>query len=457
MARVSTKEIIHVILFAPQREGTGFEQALRGLGYRVEVTWGRDWLSLGHASPVCPRLLFFGENCYPKDRLLTALPDCAASFGVFHGIPWDKDVLSRCTDVSTWPCDLSEFAFRLQRFLQQTKTVLPAAAADPDPLYEFARLNMIGRSPAFLNALNLTRKIARCEAPVLIEGETGTGKELIARAIHYLGSRRDFPFIPVNCGAIPENLVENELFGHERGAFTDAKDAQPGLISQAHGGTLFLDEMEALPARGQVALLRFLQDRQYRPLGGKRTVSADVRIISASNADLAKMADARQFREDLLFRLNIMSVGLPPLRERPSDVPLLAAYFIERFSNQYGRRVKSLHPDTLAWLNRYDWPGNVRELENIIHRHYLLTDGPIISIPRCPQTGAPPRAVCFNEAKSQAIADFEKAFLTSVLADAKGNVTLAAKRAGKERRAFGKLLKKYAIDREQFQRTPLSD
>src|SRR5258706_4658136 len=195
---------------------------------------------------------------------------------------------------------------------------------------DFGELNLVGRSPAFLEVLELTKRFSACDATVLVQGETGTGKELVARAIHYLGARRNFPFIPVNCGALPDSLVESELFGHARGAFTDARDARRGLIAEAQGGTLFLDEIEVLTPKAQVALLRFLQDLEYRPVGGAVVHDANVRIIAASNANLGTLQSDGHFRKDLLFRLNVLSVDLPPLRERQSDVVFLAEIFLKR-------------------------------------------------------------------------------------------------------------------------------
>jgi DNA-binding NtrC family response regulator len=303
---------------------------------------------------------------------------------------------------------------------------------------------------------SLVRKIAGYDAAVLIEGETGTGKELAARSIHYLSGRSGMPFVPVNCGAIPDNLIENELFGHHRGAFTGASESHHGLIAQASGGTLFLDEIDALSPKGQVTLLRFMQDQEYRPLGSVRPENGDVRIVAASNADLLKLESTGNFRADLLFRLKVLSVELPPLRERHGDVEVLATHYVHQFSLKYGQPMKSLDPDTLAWMNSYDWPGNVRELEHLIHREFLLSDGPVMNI-QCRHNGADRRkhpdrrsvdlAAGFGIAKAQVIADFERKFLQQLLSQTQGNVTKAAKLAGKERRALGKLLKKHGIDR----------
>jgi len=339
-------------------------------------------------------------------------------------------------------------------------TLAKLAAVEAPPLLQ----NMVGRSPAFMEMARLILKIGECDAPVLIEGETGTGKELASRAIHYLGSRRDLPFIAVNCGAIPDSLVESELFGHHKGAFTDAKESRSGLITQAHGGTLFLDEIETLSAKGQVTLLRFLQDQQYRPLGSKSAEKADVRIITATNVDLEKLVAKGEFRQDLLFRLKILLLELPPLRERHGDVELLAQHYLKQFSAKYGKPAASLQPETITWMNSYAWPGNVRELENLIHREFLLAEGQHISI-KCKANRAEHRKSIdrrlaqfvnrnFNTAKATAIEDFEKKYLCNLLSLAHGNVTLAAKMAGKERRALGKLLKKHGIKKNPEAATP---
>lgn len=318
---------------------------------------------------------------------------------------------------------------------------------------------MIGRSAAFLQAMRLIRKIADYDTAVEIEGETGTGKELAARAIHSLSARRCMPFLPVNCGAIPDSLIENELFGHRRGAFTGAGEAGLGLIGQAEGGTLFLDEVDALSPKAQVTLLRFMQDQEYRPLGCAHAEKGNVRIIAASNTNLLKLAETHAFRPDLLFRLKVLSVELPPLRERHDDVELLAKHYLQRFSEKYGKPVKSLHPDTLAWMNQYDWPGNVRELEHLIHRGFIFSEGSVISL-HCEAHGMDQRkqpgrccvnlAAGFSAAKAGAIAEFERQFLEQLLSLSDGNVTRAAKLAGKERRALGKLLKKHGLDKSRY-------
>src|SRR5262245_22968109 len=257
-----------------------------------------------------------------------------------------------------------------------TMTSTPRVAGNPP---DFISLNLVGESPAFLEALRCIRRLSRCDATVLIEGETGTGKELAARAIHYLGARHAAPFIPVNCGAIPDSLVESEFFGHARGAFTDAKETRAGVIEQAEGGTLFLDELESLNLRAQVALLRFLQDHTYRPVGGTAVRTANIRVIGSTNADLAALARRGSFRPDLLFRLTVLPLNLPPLRARRGDAVLLADRFVRRFAVQYQLESRPLDVAAIHYLETHDWPGNVRELENLIHRALLLSEGRCLS------------------------------------------------------------------------------
>jgi DNA-binding NtrC family response regulator len=326
-----------------------------------------------------------------------------------------------------------------------------------------AQLKLVGDSPAFRAVLRAASRIAACDATVLIQGETGTGKELFARALHYLSARRNGPFIPVNCGAIPDALIETELFGHVRGAFTDAKEARQGLIAQARGGTLFLDELETASPHGQVALLRFLQDQEYRPVGGPVVRVADVRVVGSSNADLAALAARGEFRKDLLFRLNVLALELPPLRARGEDVLLLARAFVRRLSDQYRRPAPALHPDSVAYLKRHAWPGNVRELESLVLRAFLLDDGPELRLsapasigaewtwPAAPAARARPlSAVGFREAKARVIADFERAYIAELLERVRGNVSLAARLAGQERSRFGRLIRKHGLSGAAF-------
>jgi len=312
---------------------------------------------------------------------------------------------------------------------------------------------MIGQSQAFRAVQALIGKVAEFDAPVLIEGETGTGKELAARALHYTGARREGPFVPVNCGGFPDQLIENELFGHHRGAFTDARENQPGLVALARGGTLFLDEVDTLTSRGQVTLLRFLQDRQFRPLGGRREQQADVRVVAASSRSLDRLVESGDFRLDLLYRLKLLHVRLPPLRERHGDIALLAEHFIRVGSARFGKPVRPLDPAALAWFECYHWPGNIRELENLVQREFLLAEGAQISIPAPPAVLAADLAdatLSYRRAKIQAITEFERRFLEQLIKQANGNVSAAARIGGTERRHLGRLLKRYHISKRSF-------
>lgn len=318
------------------------------------------------------------------------------------------------------------------------------------------RFLLAGDSAAFLKVLGFIAKLARHDVPVLIEGETGTGKELAARAIHYQGARHERPFVPVNCGAFPDTLIESELFGHVKGAFTDARNDHPGLIDAADGGTLFLDEVDALTPKAQVALLRFLQDSSYRPVGARTERKANVRIIAASNAPLDELTQTGGFRLDLLFRLRIMSLRLPPLREREGDAMLLARLFLTRCREKHGCQVSELDEGSCNWFGRYHWPGNVRELESLIFREALIADTRVLQLAEPPSLARERRnkpdrrmpafdGLDFGTAKALVVEQFERSYLCRLMDSADGNVSLAARLAGKERRALGKLLKKHAI------------
>jgi DNA-binding NtrC family response regulator len=309
---------------------------------------------------------------------------------------------------------------------------------------------MIGSSSAFLELTTLLAKLAQHDVPVLIEGETGTGKELAARDIHYHSRRKSGPFVPINCGAIPDTLFESELFGHRRGAFTDAQQDQPGLIELADRGTLFLDEVDALSAKGQVSLLRFLQDHQYRPLGGRVIRQGDVRIVAASNRNLEELT-ATTFRPDLLYRLKLMHVRVPPLRERRGDAALLAGHFVALATSRFELPPRRLAEECFLWFDRYQWPGNVRELEYLVYRAVLLADGDEVRVEPPATLKASGDIINvdlpYREAKARAIDTFERQFLTTLMVRAKGSVSTAARMVRTERRHLSRLLKRYGIDK----------
>jgi transcriptional regulator with GAF, ATPase, and Fis domain len=257
---------------------------------------------------------------------------------------------------------------------------------------------IVGRSPALLESLEKVNRVARTDTSVLITGETGTGKELIARAIHSASRRHDKPLIKVNCAALPAGLVESELFGHEKGAFSGAINRRIGRFELARGGTIFLDEIGEIPIEVQVKLLRVLQEREFERVGGSEVIKVDVRIIAATNRDLLKAIRARKFREDLYYRLNVFPIALPPLRDRAGDVPLLVQFLVARFAARVGVRLESIGKATMERLCRYSWPGNIRELENVLERAVILSNGPTLEIdPDVFASAAAERAVRADE------------------------------------------------------------
>lgn len=344
------------------------------------------------------------------------------------------------------PVRSCELQHRVARILGKEQD-LPAKVHDR-LVEEFAIAGLVGRDPAFLRAISRIPVLAKGNCPVLIAGESGTGKELCARAIHSLSSRRNFPFIPIDCAALPDQLFENELFGHVRGAFTDARRDQKGLISLADGGTLFLDEVDSLSASAQSKLLRFLQDSTYRPLGSDLFFRANLKVVAATNHDLEGLVRTGRFRSDLFFRLNVLRLYLVPLRERREDIALIARYLLDRLCVENDTGPKTLAAPTLRRLTQYDWPGNVRELYNILQRAVVFSEGKqirpsdieeILEEPDCPGVEG------FRQARLRAIERFERSYVEDLMDKCNGNVSHAARLAKKDRRAFGRLVKRYDI------------
>lgn len=319
-------------------------------------------------------------------------------------------------------------------------------------LQQLTPKTLVGKSLSFLEEMNKIPLIAKCDSSVLISGETGTGKELCAQNIHLLSSRSSKPFVPVNCGALPVELAENELFGHRRGAFTGAANANSGLICEAEGGTLFLDEIDSLPPLVQVKLLRFLQERTYRPLGATKEFRADVRIVAATGMDADLLVRSGNLRKDLYYRLNVLPLRLPPLRERREDIPLLSRFFLTKHSRIVGKEILDFAVTALQKLVFHDWPGNVRELEHVIERAVVLTQNKIIeesdiSLPHVDRVNP---VEPFKEAKERFVQEFEKSYIEKVLLLCRGNISNAAKLAEKHRRAFWELIRKHEIDVQKF-------
>ncbi len=360
--------------------------------------------------------------------------------------------LNSLDDFTCCPVDHQDLTIRIQRLLRLIE--MKAGSKEIGlATSNFRVAGLVGESRCFLEAMEKIPQMANSDAPALIFGETGTGKELFARAVHYNSPRKGRPFVPVNCGALPDHLFENELFGHKKGAFTDAWADQKGLVQEAEGGTLFLDEVESLSAAGQTKLLRFLQGSEYRPLGGSKNMVANVRILAATNRDLRGLVEEGKFRDDLYYRLNILPLPIPPLRERLDDIPRLVTYFL-RQANKFRGGPVHLEPDAMSRLLRYPWPGNVRELESVVHRIMTFSQSQAvkaddIDLPSQGKTEGNSEFI-FRQAKSEVIDNFERTYLINLLTAHQGNISHAAKAAGKERRAFKRLLTKHRLDRKGF-------
>ena len=375
--------------------------------------------------------------------------------------------------------DYIQKPFRMEEILLTVRRALQHAELLNQNIYLRRELkekyhpdNIVGTSPAMARTFELIRKVADSDVTVLIRGESGTGKELVARAIHHMSQRGNRKFVALSCGALPETLIESELFGYEKGAFTGALSRKPGLFEIADGGTLFLDEIGDLSPSTQIKLLRVLQEREFQPVGGVKQMKVNVRFISTTNKDLEKATKEGKFREDLYYRLNIVPIELPRLRERKDDIPLLVKHFLKNFASK-----KTLSEEAMAVLARYPWPGNVRELENVIERAVVLGAGDHITLQDLPERlqvslrrteqedesvaagfslrkpGALPEPVASHTPESlnfkKARDEFEKDFLTKVLEICGGNISEAARKCGISRRYFHQKITKYRISSKQ--------
>jgi DNA-binding NtrC family response regulator len=346
-------------------------------------------------------------------------------------------------DFILWPEAQEALRQRVLRLLKPTPDDGVQTACE-NLIRELTQANLVGHDPVFLRIAERLSVCAQTGFPVLITGETGTGKEMFARALHFLSERRNRPFIPVDCAGLPDHLFENELFGHVRGAYTDAHGEQRGLAAMADGGTLFLDEVDSLSQTAQAKLLRFLQERQFRPLGSERFLHTDVKVVAASNRNLDQQTAEKLFRADLYYRLNVLHLELPPLRERPRDVALLAQHFLKLYLPPGAR--KSFSQAALNRLSAYRWPGNVRELLNVVQRAIVFSRGTQINGDDiCLPVVAASAGGGFREARDASVQVFEREYVQELLRRNDGNITHAAREAGKERRAFGRLVKKYGL------------
>jgi len=336
------------------------------------------------------------------------------------------------------PVDHDELRTLLQKALSQSQAAQPG---------EWAK-SIVTRSQDMLNVLDQAYRIAQREVSVLISGASGTGKELLANAMHQASDRRDKPFVAINCGALPENLLESELFGHAKGAFTGAVAAHPGLFREADGGTLFLDEIGDMPMTLQVKLLRALQERQIRPVGSSKHVDIDVRIISATHKDLLKEMEEGTFREDLYYRLNVVNLKLPSLKARSEDIPLLARSLLQQSAQRHGVNVSQFSDDAMQLLVKSSWPGNVRQLVNVVEQCVALTQTPVVPLHLVEQALSATKQSwpTLTEARDA----FEQQYLNKLLKMTDGNVTRAAELAGRNRTDMHKLMKKHDLDASDF-------
>ena len=348
-------------------------------------------------------------------------------------------------DYLTKPINLEELELNLYRVLEKQQLV-----RENEWLKEQVRKapdikGLVYISEAMEGVMSRVTRAAESYATVLITGESGTGKELVARAIHKLSDRKEEPFVTVNCSAVPENLIESELFGHEKGAFTGADRLRIGRFEQAEGGTLFLDEIGEVPLQAQVKLLRVLQERSFERVGGNETISVDVRIITATNRNLGDEVEKGTFRQDLFYRLNVVGIELPPLRDRKSDIPVLVEYFIKLYAKNHAKTIYSLTPEALDCLIKYPFPGNVRELGNIIEQAVVLSRGDIVTIRDMPLR------ICTGEEKprgnlslKEKVEELERASLRKALRETGGNKSAAARSLGISERKIRYMLKKYS-------------
>jgi Nif-specific regulatory protein len=319
-----------------------------------------------------------------------------------------------------------------------------------DKKYTFS--NIIGNSRKMQEVFHLITQVAKSNANVLLLGESGTGKELVANAIHYNSLRAGKPFIKVNCAALPSNLVEAELFGHEKGAFTGASGQKAGKFELADGGTIFMDEVGSLALESQGKLLRVLQERELERLGGTKTIKVNIRLIAATNQDLVSAVEGGEFREDLFYRLNVYPIYMPPLREREADVLMLADFFLEKYAGEYSKDIKRISTPAIDALVQYHWPGNVRELENCMERAVLLCDDHVIHAYHLPPTLQTAQDTGTQEARSleEAVGRFERELVIEALKNTRGNIRQAARSLQTTDRIFGYKVKKYGINPKRY-------
>jgi DNA-binding NtrC family response regulator len=360
-------------------------------------------------------------------------------------------------DMLTKPFEPEELLYRVKNALQHTMLLEENKELREELVGKFRFDNIIGSSDELKKVLERVEKVAIRDTSVLITGESGTGKELIAQAIHYNSPRKDKKFLAINCGALPESLLESELFGYKKGAFTGAKENRQGLLEAADGGTLFLDEAGNLPMNVQKTLLRFLQEQEFHRIGDTTPTRVDVRILSATNSDLKAAVKSGEFREDLYYRLNVVNIHLPALRERKTDIPLLSAHFIGLQNKKFGTHVKAFSPGALEAVCAYSWPGNVRELKNVIEASMAMEGTDFVTLPVLAQfielPGSDSDAATFTDDEGEytrALSRFEMDYLKGLLRKNRGNIEAAAREAGMNMATIYRKIKKYNIRKDDY-------
>ena len=364
-------------------------------------------------------------------------------------------------DMVTKPFEPDELLYRVKNALHHNQLLTENLQLREELAGRFDFKKIIGNSDALMKVLETVKKIAIRDTSVLITGESGTGKELIAQAIHYNSPRKKEKYLAINCGALPESVLEGELFGYKKGAFTGANESRKGLLEEADGGTLFLDEVGNLPLNVQKLLLRFLQEQEFRRIGDNTSIKVNVRIVSATNADLQEGCRTGEFREDLYYRLNVLNIHLPPLRERRQDIALLAANFIKQQNEKFDTRIKGLTPEATRALMSCDWPGNVRQLRNVIEASMAMEESDHLTLPVLgqfidaetgaeTQTSAPVSANPWDDDYATSLARFETEYLKQLLQNAKGNIEAAAKAAGMNMATIYRKIKKYDLSKEDY-------
>lgn len=427
------------------------EDALKGAGYEVlSSEMGRDGLEAVKSTPfdliVMDVKLPDGDGISLMNEIKKFTDAEIIVITAFGSI---RDAVRAMKlgafDYITKPFSLDEFMIIVERALGVKRLRDENIRLRRDIATCYSLPHIVGESLAMKNVFSAVEMVAPSDATVLLLGESGTGKELIATAIHYQSRRRDKPFIKVNCAALPESLIESELFGYERGAFTGALRRKPGRFELADGGTIFLDEIGDLPISTQVKLLRVLQERSFERLGGKETISVDVRIIAATNRNLEEEVKNRRFREDLFFRLNVISIKIPPLRERKEDIPYLLDFFLKKQRAKTGKDVRFSERAIHALL-RYEWPGNVRELENVVEKCVTLSQGGLIDVKDLPLSiqGEGEDRINFN--LSDVVTEAEKEHIIRILKITKGNRTKAAQLLGISRKTLWEKIRIYGIE-----------